>query len=135
MFEGNIPVLGSVSDEHLKEWSLRSDSLLIASGTANASGLLGTWNTAALAGFNALVLEAADSVENISRIQIRAFIGEPARLAVLGQGLSKPHGAASGPQGRIYVADAKGPPLALFRVLLQLVWKSTSMAPVEVVKG
>lgn len=116
VFKGVIPIRGSVSDLHLSSWRLdwapgraaTSGFAPLASGTGPASGVLASWDTAALSGFVTLRLTAADAVANNSSRFVEAFVGDPARVYALGgrKTFDKPSGVALDASSRVYVADA-----------------------------
>ncbi|MBI3297911.1 MAG: SMP-30/gluconolactonase/LRE family protein, partial [Elusimicrobia bacterium] len=104
--QGTVTVRGSAADDFLASWELRAGSVLLGSGTANASGTLGVWDGAAQAGLVTLMLSASDEAGNAATAELPVFGGAPARVLALGgkSVLSSPRGVAWGPD-RVYVAD------------------------------
>ncbi len=116
VFEGVIPVRGSVSDLHLSsrrlDWApgraAASGFTLIASGTDSVSGDLASWDASALSGFVTLRLTATDAVANASSQAVEVYVGDPARVYALGgrKTFDKPSGVAVDASSRVYVVDA-----------------------------
>ncbi|TPW20958.1 MAG: NHL repeat-containing protein, partial [Elusimicrobia bacterium] len=104
--QGPVAVRGSVGDAHPARWDLKEGAVLLASGTADADGLLGVWDAAGKNGSFNLNLSASDLVENAGSTTLSLQAGAPARTLALGgkRALNKPRGVAAGPN-RIYVAD------------------------------
>ncbi|TPW19457.1 MAG: NHL repeat containing protein, partial [Elusimicrobia bacterium] len=116
VFEGVIPVRGSVADLHLVSWRLdwapgraaTSGFSPIASGTSPVSGDLASWDASALSGYVTLRLSAEDAVANASSLTVEVYVGDPARVYALGgrKTFDRPSGVALDASSRVYVADA-----------------------------
>ncbi|MEK9144238.1 MAG: hypothetical protein AAB339_01360, partial [Elusimicrobiota bacterium] len=124
VFQGSIPVLGSILEDHPGTWRLEwaagrdasSGFALVSSGTGLFSGTLGIWDTAGLYGWHTLRLSASDIVENSAELRSSVYIGSPALLLSLGdkRSLDKPSGVAAGADGRSYVADTNADRIRVF---------------------
>ncbi len=82
---GIMNVRGAVSDASAVNWTLEaapgaaatSGFATIASGAGNLSGLIATWNTAALSGHQTLRLRAVDGFGNAGQAAASVFVGKP----------------------------------------------------------
>ena len=118
-----VQVRGSVSDEHDLSWTLEvapgvaasSGFAQIAAGIGNASGLLASWNTTELSGYQTLRLSAADAFGNASSAEAVVFVGSPAFNFAIGRKdshvivntIKGPTGIAVRSDGAIWVASTE----------------------------
>ncbi|MDE2292071.1 MAG: NHL repeat-containing protein, partial [Elusimicrobia bacterium] len=106
LVQGRLDVRGAVSDLHLASWGVTAGSVLVGSGTENASGTLGLVDGTGLSGPVTLALTSQDLVQNAASTSLQLQTGQPARVLALGGSglLNKPRGVATGPN-RVYVSD------------------------------
>ncbi len=126
---GVVQVRGRVSDEHDLSWTLEiapgvsasSGFVQIAAGAGNASGVLASWNTASLTGYQTLRLSATDAFGNASSTAASVFVGSPAFTFAIGRRdshvivntLKGPTGIAARSDGAIWVASTENDTILL----------------------
>lgn len=125
VIKGRVPVVGTARDAHLASYVLSAASgqnmiagfNFVSSGTVSiSSGVLGTWDATALAGWQTLRLTAANQTGNSAAVSVNVFVGDPAQLMILGNNdvFDMPHGVASDAAGHIYVADTNADRVAVY---------------------
>jgi len=118
-----VQVRGKVSDDHDLSWTLEiapgvatsSGFVQVAAGAGNASGILASWNTASLSGYQTLRLSATDVFGNASSTAAVVFVGSPAFAFAIGRKDSNvivntikgPTGIAVRSDGGIWVASTE----------------------------
>lgn len=126
---GVVQVRGKVSDEHDLSWTLEaapgvaasSGFVQIAAGAGNASGILASWNTAPLSGYQTLRLSATDAFGNASSTAAAVFVGSPAFTFAVGRKdssvivntLKGPTGIVIRSDGAIWVASTENDTILL----------------------
>ncbi len=118
---GVVSVRGRVSDSRELTWSLEvapgvsasSGFAPIAAGVGNAAGVLSSWNTSSLSGYQTLRLSAADAFGNSASTEATVFVGSPAFTFAVGRKdshvilntIKNPTGIAVRSDGSIWVAS------------------------------
>ena len=126
---GVVSVRGTVSDASSLTWKLEAAPgagaatgfVQVAAGTGNVSGLLASWNTLALAGYQTLRLTAVDAFSNGASVTAQTFIGDPVLSLAIGRKhsdvavnrLKNPTGIVVRSDGRLWVASAGNDALIL----------------------
>ncbi|MBI2386860.1 MAG: Ig-like domain repeat protein [Elusimicrobia bacterium] len=126
---GVIDVRGAVSDASALTWTLETAPgaeatggfATLASGAGNLSGLIATWNTAALSGYQTLRLRATDAFGNSASATGTVFVGNPVFNFAIGRKdsnaivstLKGPTGIAVRSDGAVWVASTENDKILL----------------------